>query len=78
MFTKCGFMVGIFLYVEIGCGLVLAFLTHSLHLAVELALPSPDVLVAGIKTELMAYLDILTTHLVPALSFSLIIRKLTS
>jgi hypothetical protein len=43
-----------------------------------LGLPAPEVLGQQIKTELMSYLDILTTHLVPALSFALIIRKLTS
>jgi hypothetical protein len=78
MFTEFNFMVWLLFYVEIGSGLVLSFLSHSLHLALQLALPAPDLLVAGIKTELMAYLEILTTHLVPALSFALIIRKLTS
>jgi len=54
-------------------------LSLTFHIiGVTLALPSPNDLVAGIKTELLAYMEILTTHLIPAISFSLIIRKLTS
>lgn len=56
-------------------GLVLGL---ALHVGVTLALPSVEVLAGGIKTELMAYLEILTTHLIPAISISLIIRKITS
>jgi hypothetical protein len=76
MFTEYNFMGWFFISVEVCCGLVLAFFNH--YLLVDLGLPSPEVLGQQIKTELMSYLDILTTHLVPALSFALIIRKLTS
>lgn len=65
-----------FFSTKVCSGLVLGVLTH--YLLVDLGLPSPEVLGQQIKTELMSYLDILTTHLVPALSFALIIRKLTS
>ncbi len=66
-----------FVSFEVCCGLVLGLFSHYL-LLVDLGLPSPEILGQQIKTELMSYLDILTTHLVPALSFALIIRKLTS
>jgi hypothetical protein len=77
MFTESNFMGWFFVSVEVCCGLVLGLFSHYL-LSVDLGLPAPEVLGQQIKTELMSYLDILTTHLVPALSFALIIRKLTS
>jgi hypothetical protein len=76
MFTEYNFMGWFFVSVEVCCGLVLGLFTH--YLLIDLGLPPPEVLGEQIKTELMSYLDILTTHLVPALSFALIIRKLTS
>ena len=75
-------MAGIFFYYQIGSGLVLIW-SLSLHLldfilAVSLPMPEPEVLGAMIKNELMEYLEILTENIVPAVGFSLIIRKVTS
>ncbi|HEY9295896.1 MAG TPA: hypothetical protein VIQ31_05900 [Phormidium sp.] len=50
----------------------------SHFLGVSLPMPSPEDLGGMIKTQLMEYLEILITNLVPALGFSLVIRKLTS
>jgi len=75
MFTVFNFVDGFFSNAQFCSRLVLDFL----HLAaVSLPLPSPEVLGEGIKTELLRYVEILTTNLVPALAFALIIRKLTS
>lgn len=56
-------------------GLVLGL---SLHFGVTLPLPPPEVLVGDLKTHLMGFLDILIKNTIPALSFALVIRKLTS
>lgn len=50
----------------------------SHFLGVSLPMPAPEVLGGMIKDQLMEYLEILITNLVPALGFSLVIRKLTS
>jgi hypothetical protein len=71
-------MVWFFAYTQVCFGVVLGFLTHYSLAAVTLPLPPPDVLASGIKTEILAYLQILQQHLIPAISISLIIRKLTS
>lgn len=71
MFPSFDFMVWFFSNSQFCAGLVLDF-------AVSLPLPPPEVLGQGIKTELFRYLEILTTNLVPALGFALIVRKLTS
>jgi hypothetical protein len=75
MFTSFNLMDWIFSDAQLCAGLVL----NLLHLAaVTLPLPSPEVLGQGIKTELLHYVNILTTNLIPALAFALIVRKLTS
>lgn len=66
-----------YLFAEICFGLVLA-LSHHYHFSVVLPLPDPQILVDSFKTQLMGNVEKLTTHLIPALSFALIIRKLTS
>ncbi len=71
-------MVGAFGYYTICCGLVLGSSMLSHFLGVSLPMPAPEVLGGMIKEQLMEYLEILITNLVPALGFSLVIRKLTS
>jgi hypothetical protein len=75
-------MVWFWLHYQICSGLVLIFhLTFhifDLLLAVTLPMPDPEVLGAMIKEELMEYLEILINNVVPAVGFSLVIRKLTS
>jgi len=69
-------MVRIWLLASICFGLVLIFSNPGV--AVTLPMPEPEVLGAMIKDELMEYLEILTENIVPAVGFSLIIRKVTS
>jgi mannose/fructose/N-acetylgalactosamine-specific phosphotransferase system component IIC len=69
-------MVRIWLLAPLCFGLVLIF-SHA-AVAVSLPMPEPEVLGAMIKDELMEYLEILTENIVPAVGFSLIIRKVTS
>jgi len=69
-------MVRIWLLAPICFGLVLIFSNPAV--AVTLPMPEPEVLGAMIKDELMEYLEILTENIVPAVGFSLIIRKVTS
>lgn len=71
-------MVWILAYSQVCFGLVLALSSHYLFSSVTLPLPSPETLAEGIKTEIVAYIQILSQHLIPAVSISLIIRKLTS
>jgi mannose/fructose/N-acetylgalactosamine-specific phosphotransferase system component IIC len=74
-------MVLFIFYYQVCSGLVLvsSLSFHLLHFfAVTLPMPAPEVLGAMIKDELMEYLEILITNLVPALGFSLVIRKITS
>jgi hypothetical protein len=71
-------MVWIFAYSQICFGVVLAISSHYLLGAVSLPLPSAEILAEGIKTEILAYIQILSQHLIPAVSISLVIRKLTS
>ena len=80
-------MVWFFFYYQVGCGLVLIcslsfhffdYLFAIFPFAISLPMPAPEVLGAMIKNELMEYLEILTSNLVPAVGFSLVIRKLTS
>lgn len=75
-------MVWFWMYYQVCSGLVL-ICSLSFHLfdfvaAVSLPMPDPAVLGAMIKDELMEYLEILISNLVPAVSFSLVIRKITS
>jgi hypothetical protein len=75
MFTSFDFVDWIFSDAQFCARLVL----DLLHLAaVTLPLPSPEALGQGIKTELLRYVEILTTNLIPALAFALVVRKLTS
>ena len=69
-------MARIWLLTPFCFGLVLIFSDSSV--AVTLPMPEPEVLGAMIKDELMEYLEILTENIVPAVGFSLIIRKVTS
>ncbi len=69
-------MVRIWLLAPLCFGLVLVFSPSAV--AVSLPMPEPEVLGAMIKDELMEYLEILTENIVPAVGFSLIIRKVTS
>jgi len=71
-------MVWILAYSQVCFGVVLGLSTHYFFGVVTLPLPSPQILAEGIKTEILAYLQILQQHLIPAVSISLIIRKLTS
>jgi hypothetical protein len=75
-------MVWLYLYFEICSGLVLIFslVGHFFDflLAASLPMPEPEVLGAMIKDELMEYLEILISNVVPAVGFSLVIRKVTS
>lgn len=64
-----------YLFTQVCFGLVLTF---SLHFGVTLPLPPPEVLVGDLKTHLMEFLDVLVENTIPALSFALVIRKLTS
>jgi hypothetical protein len=72
----------LFLYYQICSGLVLitSLSFHALDflLGVSLPMPEPEVLGAMIKDELMEYLEILINNVVPAVGFSLVIRKVTS
>jgi len=70
-------MARIWLLTPLCFGLVLIFSNSSVA-AVSLPIPEPEVLGGMIKDELMEYLEILTDNIVPALGFSLIIRKVTS
>jgi len=60
---------------QVCLGLVLGL---SLHFGVTLPLPDPEVLVGDLKAHLMESLDVLIQNTIPALSFALVIRKLTS
>jgi hypothetical protein len=71
-------MVWILAYSQVCFGVVLGVCSHYILGAVTLPLPSPEVLADGIKTEILAYIQILSQHLIPAVSISLVIRKLTS
>jgi hypothetical protein len=71
-------MVWILAYSQVCFGVVLGISSHYLLGAVTLPLPSPETLADGIKTEIVAYIQILSHHLIPAVSISLVIRKLTS
>ncbi len=62
-------------FTQVCFGLVLGL---SLHFGVTLPLPPPDVLVGGLRTHLMEFLDVLIQNVIPALSFALVVRKLTS
>ena len=74
-------MVWFWIYYQVCSGLVLVC-SLSFHLfdflAVSLPMPDPAVLGAMIKDELMEYLEILISNVVPAVGFSLVIRKVTS
>ena len=69
-------MARIWLLTPLCFGLVL--ISSNPSFAVTLPMPEPEVLGAMIKDELMEYLEILTENIVPAVGFSLIIRKVTS
>ncbi len=69
-------MARIWLLAPLCFGLVLIFSNPSV--AATLPMPEPEVLGAMIKDELMEYLEILTDNIVPAVGFTLIIRKVTS
>lgn len=74
-------MVWFIVYYQICSGLVLvsSLVFHLVDfLAVTLPMPDPEVLGAMIKDELMEYLEILISNVVPAVGFSLVIRKVTS
>jgi hypothetical protein len=74
-------MVLFWIYYQVCSGLVL-ICSLSFHfldfLAVSLPMPDPAVLGAMIKDELMEYLEILISNVVPAVGLSLVIRKVTS
>jgi hypothetical protein len=74
-------MVWFWIYYQVCSGLVLIS-SLSFHLldffAASLPMPDPAVLGAMIKDELMEYLEILISNVVPAVGFSLVIRKVTS
>jgi len=74
-------MVWFWISYQVCSGLVLIS-SLSFHLldffAVSLPMPDPAVLGAMIKDELMEYLEILINNVVPAVGFSLVIRKVTS
>ncbi len=74
-------MVWFVIYYQICSGLVLisSLFFHLVDFfAVSLPMPDPEVLGAMIKDELMEYLEILISNVVPAVGFSLVIRKVTS
>ncbi len=60
---------------QVCLGLVLGLF---FHFGVTLPLPDPEVLVGDLKTHLMEFLEVLIQNTIPALSFALVIRKLTS
>jgi len=74
-------MVWFWISYQVCSGLVLIS-SLSFHwldfFAVSLPMPDPAVLGAMIKDELMEYLEILINNVVPAVGFSLVIRKVTS
>jgi hypothetical protein len=74
-------MVWFWIYYQVCSGLVLicSLFFHIFDFfAVALPMPDPAVLGAMIKDELMEYLEILISNVVPAVGFSLVIRKVTS
>ena len=73
-------MVRFYLYFAVCFGLVLISSTFntSAVAAITLPMPEPEALGAMIKNELMEYLEILISNVVPAVGFSLVIRKITS
>jgi hypothetical protein len=63
------------IFTQVCFGLVLSLFWHF---GVTLPLPPPEVLVGDLRTHLMEFLDVLVDNTIPALSFALVIRKLTS
>jgi hypothetical protein len=53
-------MVWFFSYTQVCFGLVLALSSHHFFSVVTLPLPSPEVVAEGLKTEILAYVQILS------------------